>query len=129
MQTLRLRRCLQGFYPSCVIATRQSSTKNVNYYSVLGVKFNVEQKEVKDSFYKLSKEFHPDLNKDNEAALAKFKALAEAYETLSNPGKRKEYDQVMGFGKQRNTVGHSEGVGRGHGRKFTGMKGVFKDGR
>ena len=72
-----------------------------NNYSVLGVKFNAEQREVKDSFYKLSKEFHPDLNKDNEAALAKFKALAEAYKILSNHEKRKEYDQIMGFGRQR----------------------------
>ena len=101
MQTLRLLGHVREFCPTCLIFVRHKSNKSVNFYSVLGVKFNAEQKEVKDSFYKLSKEFHPDLNKDNEAALAKFKALAEAYETLSNPEKRKEYDQIMGFGRQR----------------------------
>merc|ERR1719315_879645 len=35
----------------------------------------------------------------------------------------------MGFGRQRNTMGKNEGVGRGHSRKFRGMKGVFRDGR
>ena len=44
----------------------------------------------------MSKEYHPDLNKE-ESSLKKFKEIAEAYEILSNPETRKEYDKKMGF--------------------------------
>ena len=123
------------------------NSKQTDWYSVLGVKFNAEQKEIKDNFYKLSKEFHPDLNKD-ETSLLKFKEIAEAYETLSNPERRKEYDQTMGFGIKRlfssyflllkyriafhyrENLGQEGGAGGPGGRRrFTGMKGVFRNGK
>ena len=70
------------------------------YYQVLGLTRDADQKEIKQSFYKLSKLYHPDLNKDDESALKKFKQVAEAYEILSNPEKRSEYDLKMGFSKR-----------------------------
>ena len=93
MQFVRLLGHLRVICPTCSIL-RKVSNKQQDLYTILGVKFSAEQKEIKDNFYKLSKEHHPDLNKDNEASLLKFKEIAEAYETLSNPERRKEYDQT-----------------------------------
>jgi len=130
MQTVRLLGHLRILCPTCFLV-RSLSNKKVDLYSVLGVKFNAEQKEIKDSFYKLSKQFHPDLNEDNDEASAKFKDVAEAYETLSNPEKRQEYDRTMGFGRRsENPEQNGEhSSGRGNKRKFRGMKGVFRDGK
>ena len=79
----------------------QSSNKSKNLYAVLGVKYNSDSKEIKDNFYKLSKEYHPDLNKDDEVSLLKFKEIAEAYEILGNAEKRREYDKLMDFNPKR----------------------------
>jgi len=122
MLSVRLLGHLRGIRPTCSIL-RKVSTKQQDLYTILGVKFSAEQKEIKDNFYKLSKEHHPDLNKDDESSLLKFKEIAVAYETLSNPERRKEYDLTMGFGRKRDDRPW------GRRRKFTGMKGVFKDGR
>jgi len=61
----------------------------------------------------------------------KFKEIAEAYEILSSPERRKEYDQCMGFGIKRDHFENGDGNGglRGDRRRFTGMKGVFRDGK
>ena len=100
MQSVRLLGHLRVICPTCSIL-RNVSNKMQDLYTILGVKFSAEQKEIKDNFYALSKEHHPDLNKDNEASLLKFKEIALAYETLSNPERRKDYDQTMGFGRKR----------------------------
>ena len=52
---------------------------------------------IKSAFYDLSKKHHPDLNPDVESASADFQLLAAAYEVLSNPQTRKEYDQELGI--------------------------------
>ena len=65
-------------------------------YAILGIKIKADQKEIKEAFYKLSKEYHPDISND-ETSLKKFREVAEAYEVLGNPVKRKEYDDKMGF--------------------------------
>lgn len=67
------------------------------YYEDLEVHPQSSSKEIKDAFYKLSKEFHPDRNVDNESALKKFQNISEAYDTLSNADKRTKYDKgVLG---------------------------------
>ena len=73
-----------------------SSHQPRDLYNVLGVKTIAEQKEIKDSFYKLSKEHHPDVNK-KEGAQKRFREILEAYEILGSPDKRKEYDIQMGI--------------------------------
>ena len=74
-----------------------SSRKSQDCYVTLGVNYKADQKEIKENFYSLSKKYHPDLNKDDQSALKKFKEVVEAYEILSNLEKRNEYDSKMGF--------------------------------
>ena len=64
----------------------------MNYYEVLGVPETAEDEQIKQAYRKQAKKYHPDLNPDNSAAEAKFKAVVEAYETLSDAEKRKAYD-------------------------------------
>lgn len=65
-----------------------------NYYDVLGVGKNASDDEIKKAFRKLAAKYHPDAGGDE----AKFKEISEAYNTLSNSDKRKEYDQLLMFG-------------------------------
>ena len=91
-----------------------------SHYAVLGLKPQADVKEIKESFYKLSKEHHPDLNKD-ESSIEKFREIAEAYETLINPELRQKYDQENGSPARQS-------IKRPPGRKFDGMRGTFRDG-
>lgn len=70
-----------------------------DYYSVLGVNKNASQDEIKKAFRKEAKLSHPDANPNNPKAEARFKELNEAYEVLSDPEKRKQYD-MFGSGFQ-----------------------------
>src|SRR5438128_1036807 len=63
-----------------------------NFYEVLGVEKNATAEEIKKRFIELAKKYHPDVSKEKNAE-AKFRSVSEAYETLSNPDKRKLYDQ------------------------------------
>ena len=64
-----------------------------DYYNILGVDKNASESEIKKSYRKLSKEYHPDLNPNNKEAEEKFKDIAEAYSVLSDPEKRSNYDR------------------------------------
>jgi len=64
-----------------------------DYYEILGISKDADEKEIKVSFRKLAKQYHPDLNPDNKEAEAKFKEVNEAYEVLSDPDKKAKYDQ------------------------------------
>jgi len=74
-----------------------------DYYQILGVSKNASQDEIKRAYRKLAHEYHPDKN-SSHADGAKFKEINEAYQVLSNPQKRSQYDQ---FG----SVGGPEGFG------------------
>lgn len=74
-----------------------------DYYDVLGVKKDATEVEIKKSYRKLAKEYHPDKNPDNKEAEERFKNIAEAYETLSDTEKRRNYDQ-FGHNQQRSRV-------------------------
>lgn len=64
-----------------------------DYYNILGVNKNADEKEIKKSYRKLSKQYHPDLNPNNKQAEEKFKDIAEAYSVLSDSEKRSNYDR------------------------------------
>jgi molecular chaperone DnaJ len=64
-----------------------------DYYEVLGVSRSASAEEIKKSYRKLAMQHHPDRNANNPAAAEKFKELSEAYEVLSEPKKRQQYDQ------------------------------------
>ncbi|MGI6224236.1 MAG: DnaJ domain-containing protein [Prevotella sp.] len=65
----------------------------IDYYKILGVDKNIPQKDVRRAYLKRAKQFHPDLHPDDPKAKAKFQALNEAYDVISDPEKRAKYDQ------------------------------------
>lgn len=65
-----------------------------DYYKILGVDKSASQDEIKKAFRKLAMKYHPDKNKGDKASEEKFKDINEAYEVLSDPEKRKKYDQL-----------------------------------
>lgn len=69
-------------------------TQNKNYYETLGVKKNASTEDIRKAFRKLARKYHPDVNPGNKQAEEKFKELSEANDVLSDPKKRKIYDQV-----------------------------------
>ena len=64
----------------------------VDYYKILNINHNFDLKTLKKNYRDLSKIHHPDKNKGDEAAEKKFKEVNDAYQTLSDENKRKQYD-------------------------------------
>src|SRR2546423_5393710 len=71
-----------------------------DYYAVLGVGRDASEEELKKAFRKLARQYHPDVAKDKKTAEEKFKEINEAYEVLSDPAKRKKYDELGANWKQ-----------------------------
>ena len=68
-------------------------TTQRDYYEILGVDKKASTEEIKKSYRKLAMKYHPDVNKDDKDAAAKFKEVSEAYQVLSDSKKRQQYDQ------------------------------------
>jgi curved DNA-binding protein len=95
-----------------------------DYYSTLGVPRTASKADIKKAFRKLAREHHPDLNKGNAAAERKFKEISEANEVLSDPEKRKLYDELGSNWQAYQNAGtgqHSGGSGGGN--PFAGFGG------
>lgn len=90
------------------------------FYDILGVSKSASDKEIKSAFRKLAQKYHPDAGGDE----AKFKEISEAYETLSDEKKRKEYDQMLMFGGMPG-AGGAYGGGYGAGAGASGWGDIF----
>ena len=71
-----------------------ATTTKKDYYEILGVKKSASAEDIRKAFRKLARKYHPDVNPGDKSAEEKFKTLSEANEVLSDPKKRKIYDQV-----------------------------------
>ncbi len=65
-----------------------------DYYQILGVAPDADEKTIQQAFRKLARQYHPDVNPGNKAAAEKFKEINEAYQVLSKPEERKKYDEL-----------------------------------
>lgn len=79
-----------------------------DYFKVLGVERGADADTVKRAFRKLARQYHPDVNPGDAGSEAKFKELSEAYEVLSDPDKRRRYEQ---FGQYWSQAGGGSGMG------------------
>jgi len=71
-----------------------ATTTKKDYYETLGVKKSASAEDIRKAFRKLARKYHPDVNPGDKSAEEKFKSISEANEVLSDPKKRKIYDQV-----------------------------------
>ena len=69
-----------------------------DYYDILGVDEDANQREIKKAYRELARKHHPDRNPDDESAEDRFKEIQEAYSVLSDTEKRQQYDQRRKFG-------------------------------
>ncbi|WP_456292038.1 curved DNA-binding protein [Pseudomonas sp. AK106] len=105
-----------------------------DYYKILGVEPTADEKTIKTAYRKLARKYHPDVSKE-PGAEDKFKEASEAYEALSDPEKRAEYDEIRKYGSQgrfqpppgwQGRGGAGAGAGAGAGQGFGG--GGFENG-
>lgn len=76
--------------PACGVLSLMMAKRD--YYEVLGISRKASEQEIKRAYRRLARKFHPDVNPGNKAAEERFKEITEAYEVLSDPKKRKQYD-------------------------------------
>jgi molecular chaperone DnaJ len=100
-----------------------ATTTRKDYYEILGVKKNASAEEIRKAFRKLARKYHPDVNPGDKSAEEKFKTLSEANDVLSDPKKRKIYDQV-GFYSDNIDAATAEAYARGGPTGAGGFGGV-----
>lgn len=83
----------------------------IDYYKILGVDRNIPQDQVREAYRKRAKLFHPDLHPNDPKAKAKFQALNEAYDVISDPEKRKKYDQYGERWREADAYAQQGGAG------------------
>ena len=91
-----------------------ATTPKKDYYEILGVKKSASAEDIRKAFRKLARKYHPDVNPGDKSAEEKFKTLSEANDVLSDPKKRKIYDQV-GFYSDNIDPATAEAYARGGG--------------
>ena len=95
-----------------------------DYYQTLGVPRNASDADIKKSFRKLARQYHPDVAKDKKQAEEKFKEINEAYEVLSDPAKRKKYDELGADWKSGAEFRPPPGWEGSQGQPFRGRRGA-----
>src|SRR5512144_2612528 len=96
-----------------------ATTDKKDYYGMLGVKKSASSEDIRKAFRKLARKYHPDVNPNNKTAEEKFKALSEANDVLSDPKKRKIYDQLGSYSDNIDPA-TAEAYSRGGGQPGTG---------
>ena len=96
-----------------------------DYYEVLGVDRGADEATIKSAYRKLAKKNHPDVNPGDKEAEERFKEINEAYQVLSNPQKRAQYDQFGHDGPQGGFGGGGYGDFSGFGGGFGGFEDIF----
>src|SRR5208337_3867859 len=104
-----------------------ATTVKKDYYEILGVKKSASAEDIRKAFRKLARKYHPDVNPGDKSAEEKFKALSEANDVLSDPKKRKIYDQV-GFYSDNIDPATAEAYARAGGGAGEGSPGGFHGG-
>ncbi|HTC46870.1 MAG TPA: J domain-containing protein [Candidatus Aquilonibacter sp.] len=99
-----------------------ATTPKKDYYEILGVKKSASADDIRKAFRKLARKYHPDVNPGDKTAEEKFKTLSEANDVLSDPKKRKIYDQV-GFYSDNIDPATAEAYARGGGTGSGGFPG------
>lgn len=109
----------------------------IDYYKILGVDKTASQQDIKKAYKKLARKYHPDLNPNNDSAHHKFQEINEANEVLSDPEKRKKYDeygenwkhadQYEQAKQQQGQYGHGDFSGGFNGADFGGFGGTSGD--
>jgi len=94
-------------------------TDKKDYYGMLGVKKSASSEDIRKAFRKLARKYHPDVNPNDKKAEEKFKEISEANDVLSDPKKRKIYDQV-GFYSDNIDAATAEAYARGGGQPGAG---------
>jgi molecular chaperone DnaJ len=94
-----------------------------DFYAVLGVKKDVSDAELKKTYRKLARQYHPDSNPGDAKAEARFKEISEAYSVLSDPQMRQEYDQIRAMGSGARFTPGAGGGSAGFEDVFGGMFG------
>lgn len=98
-----------------------------DYYDILGVDRNATEDEIKKSYRKMAMKWHPDRNPDNTEAETKFKEAAEAYDVLSSPDKKSNYDRFGSADGGNPFGGNPFSGGRGHGFNMDDIFSQFGD--
>ena len=91
------RRLGRYFNKFCVRKVPTMAVDYKDYYKILGVSKNASEKEIRSAYRKLARQYHPDVNPGDKAAEEKFKEINEANEVLSDPEKRKKYDELSDY--------------------------------
>src|SRR5215470_16146849 len=79
-------------------------TQEKDYYAILGVSCGATVTEIKRAYRKLAKQYHPDVNNNPDAA-ERFREITEAYDTLTDPDRRRRYDRLRGTNTGSKTTG------------------------
>ncbi|KAL7857805.1 hypothetical protein AOLI_G00179070 [Acnodon oligacanthus] len=108
----------------CILMITELILAEKDYYEVLGVPRDASDRQIKKAFHKLAMKYHPDKNKSPDAE-ARFREIAEAYETLSDSKRRQEYDQMRNspFGRE----GTKAGGGHFHQPFSFNFEDIFRD--